>query len=319
MRLSLVLPVYNEKENLPQLAEELAAVVPTLGLETEVLFVDDGSRDGSAEVLRGIVAKHSWAAAVFFQRNFGQTAALSAGFARASGDVVIPLDADLQNDPKDIPLLLAELEKGFDVVSGWRRDRQDAFLSRILPSKIANACISWITRVPLHDYGCTLKAYRKSVLEDITLYGEMHRFIPAYAAWNGARVTEVVVHHRRRVHGTSKYGILRTFRVILDLFVVRFWTRYLPKPIHFFGGIGVVSFLAGVGAGVWAVWSKLFQDISFVETPLPLLCVFLVTLGVQFILMGLLAEILIRTYYEAQKKETYKIREIVRGGEAVRT
>lgn len=314
MRLSIVLPVYNEKENLPQLAEELAAVLPSLGTETEVLFVDDGSRDGSAEVLRGIVQKYPWATAVFFQRNFGQTAALSAGFAKASGDVVVPLDADLQNDPKDIPLLLAELDKGFDVVSGWRRDRQDAFVSRILPSRIANACISWITRVPLHDYGCTLKAYRKSVLEDIVLYGEMHRFIPAYAAWNGARVTEVVVHHRPRVHGVSKYGILRTFRVILDLLVVRFWTSYLPKPIHFFGGIGTISFLAGVGAGVWAIWIKVFQQVSFVETPLPLLCVFLVTLGVQFILMGLLAEILIRTYYEAQKKETYKIREIVRGG-----
>ncbi len=311
LNVSLVIPVYNEEENILQLGEEIIASFRASDVSWEAIFVNDGSRDGSTMKLREIAANESRFKIISFKRNFGQTAALSAGFDHALGKVIIPLDADLQNDPKDVHVLLAKLNEGYDVVSGWRANRKDPLLSRKIPSWLANAFISRLTRTNLHDYGCTLKAYRREVLEGIRLYGEMHRFIPAYAAMHHAKITEVVVNHRPRLHGSTKYGISRTLRVLLDLITVRFLTSYLTKPIHFFGKFGFYSLVAACISGGVAIYLRLFHHISLILTPLPLLTALLILVGLQFVLMGLLAEIIIRHYFESQGKTTYIIEEKV--------
>jgi glycosyltransferase involved in cell wall biosynthesis len=304
---SVIAPVFDEVENLRPLHERIVAALA--GRRFEVLYVDDGSRDGSSRVLDEIAATDPRARVLHFRRNYGQTAAIAAGLDHARGAVIVPIDADLQNDPADIPMLVAKLDEGFDVVSGWRRDRQDAALSRVLPSVAANSLISWISGVRLHDFGCTMKAYRRDVVEGVRLYGEMHRFIPVYASWQGARVTETPVRHHPRTKGRSKYGIRRTYRVLLDLMVVKFLANYSTKPMHVFGGFGLMCFVCAVATAGTAAWFKWFaaQPKSFIETPLPLLTVLLVVLGVMAILLGLLAELVVRTYYEANDRKTYQI------------
>ncbi len=309
--LSILIPVYNEEGNLSLLYERLVAALKKLGRPYEVIFVDDGSSDESLEILLDLRDKNPNIKVISFSRNFGQTAALSAGIDFSKGDIIIPMDGDLQNDPEDILALLQKIEEGYDVVSGWRKGRKDPFLTRRLPSVIANRIISWIGGVHLHDYGCTLKAYRRDILKNIRLYGEMHRFIPIYAQWIGARVSEIPVRHFPRGSGLSKYGMSRVFKVILDLMVVKFLLSYSQKPIYVFGGIGLLMILAAILSGGSAIYLKLFKEVSFILTPLPLLCVLLLVLGFLSILMGFLAEILTRTYYESQGKPTYQIKETI--------
>jgi glycosyltransferase involved in cell wall biosynthesis len=261
--------------------------------------------------LRQISKKDTRVKGLSLSRNFGQTAALSAGIDYSKGEIIIPMDGDLQNDPEDIPLLLKKIEEGYDVVSGWRKDRKDPFFSRRLPSILANKIISFIGGVRLHDSGCTLKAYRRDILKHIRLYGEMHRFIPIYAQWVGARVTEIPVRHLSREFGSSKYGMNRVFKVILDLMVVKFLLSYSQKPIYVFGGVGLLMILGAFVSGLYAIYLKLIKGVSFILTPLPLLCVLLLMLGFLSILMGFLAEILMRTYYESQGKPTYQIKETI--------
>ncbi len=309
--LSILVPVYNEEGNLSLLNEKLEAALKKVGRPYEVIFVDDGSSDGSLEILMDLRDKNPNIKIISFSRNFGQTAALSAGIDLSKGDILIPMDGDLQNDPEDILALLQRIEEGYDVVSGWRKGRKDPFLTRRLPSVVANKIISWIGGVSLHDYGCTLKAYRRDILKNIRLYGEMHRFIPIYAQWIGARVSEIPVRHFARGAGSSKYGMSRVFKVILDLMVVKFLLSYSQKPIYVFGGLGLLMILGGFFSGGFAVYLKLVGGVSFILTPLPLLCVLLFMLGFLSILMGFLAEILTRTYYESQGKPTYQIKETI--------
>lgn len=308
-RLSLVVPVFNEEENLAALHVQINEAMSGLQLEYEVIYVDDGSRDESFAVLEALARTDSRVKVVRFRRNFGQTAAMQAGIRHAAGDVIIPLDADLQNDPADIPRLLAKLDEGFDVVSGWRKDRKDDIIRKI-PSRLANGLISRVTGVPLHDYGCSLKAYRAAIMKDVTLYGEMHRFIPAYAAMVGGRVAEIPVRHHPRRAGTSKYGMGRLFRVLLDLLVVRFLGGYGSKPIYFFGGAGMASLLlAGVLWAIAVAQKLLSPGINLNRNPLFYLGILLVLMGMQFIMMGLLAEVNMRTYYESQGKPPYIVAE----------
>jgi glycosyltransferase involved in cell wall biosynthesis len=309
--LSILIPVYNEEGNLSLLYEKLVAALKKVGRPYEVIFVDDGSSDGTMEILLDLREKNPNVKIISFSRNFGQTAALSAGIDSSKGDIIIPMDGDLQNDPEDILMLLQKIEEGYDVVSGWRKGRKDPFLTRRLPSIIANKIISWIGGVYLHDYGCTLKAYRRDILKNIRLYGEMHRFIPIYAQWIGARVSEIPVRHLSRGSGSSKYGMSRVFKVILDLMVVKFLLSYSQKPIYVFGGMGLLMILGAFLAGFYAIYLKFFKGTSFILTPLPLLCVFLLLSGFLSILMGFLAELLIRTYYESQGKTTYQIKETI--------
>ncbi len=309
MKLSIILPIYNEKESIEELYKELIGVLNKLSLDYEIIAINDGSSDGSWQIMEKIAKEDKNFKAINFRRNFGQTAAISAGIDLSAGDIIIPMDADLQNDPKDIPLFLENINKDLDVVSGWRKERRDKMISRIMPSYIANYFISFITKVKLHDYGCTMKAYRREFVKSVRFYGEMHRFIPAYAAWQGAKVGEIVVNHRPRKYGKTKYGISRTPRVILDLLTVKFLTNFLTKPMHFFGKIGYWSLFLGFLSGLLAAVLRLFFSISFILTPLPLLTVFLILVGLQFILMGLLAEIIIRIYYEPEKKFIYSVRE----------
>jgi glycosyltransferase involved in cell wall biosynthesis len=304
---SFVIPVYNEVENLPRLFEEIRRVVGENRLDAEIVVVDDGSRDGSFEILEAEAARDARVKVVRFRRNFGQTAAMVAGMDHARGDVIIPLDADLQNDPGDVPRLLAKIAEGYDVVSGWRKNRKDKWLTRRLPSQMANWLISRISGVRLHDYGCTLKAYRRSALEGVNLYGEMHRFIPIYASWAGGKVTEIVVNHRPRVAGTSKYGLSRTFKVILDLVTVKFLGSYSTKPIYFFGGFGLLLFLLAFGLAGFALYQKLADGVYVHRNPVATLAVLLFIVGVQLVLLGLLAELLIRVYHESQGKRIYSI------------
>ena len=310
--LSLVIPVYNEEENLPVLFDEVAKAMKPLKESWEVIFVDDGSRDKSLEVLRGLAEKDKHVRVIVFRRNFGQTAAISAGIDRAKGEVVILLDADLQNDPADIPMLLSKLDEGYDVVSGWRKDRKDNF-TRTLPSVIANGLISWVTGVHLHDYGCTLKAYRREVLDEFHLYGETHRFIPVFAHSVGARIAELPVHHHPRLHGKAKYGLERTMKVLLDLFTVKFLLSYGNKPIRLFGGTGLVLMLASFVTLVYLFARKIVASTSVTASPLLPLAIMFLILGFQSILMGLIAELLVRTYHESQRKPTYTVREIIEG------
>ena len=310
--LSLVIPVYNEEENLPILFGEVAKAMKPLKESWEAIFVDDGSRDKSLEVLRGLAEKDKHVRVIVFRRNFGQTAAISAGIDRAKGEVVVLLDADLQNDPADIPMLLSKLDEGYDVVSGWRKDRKDNF-TRTLPSVIANGLISWVTGVHLHDYGCTLKAYRREVLDEFHLYGETHRFIPVFAHSVGARIAELPVHHHPRLHGKAKYGLERTMKVLLDLFTVKFLLSYGNKPIRLFGGTGLVLMLASFVTLVYLFARKIVASTSVTASPLLPLAIMFLILGFQSILMGLIAELLVRTYHESQRKPTYTVREIIEG------
>ncbi|MDD2320183.1 MAG: glycosyltransferase family 2 protein [Geobacteraceae bacterium] len=309
MDLSIVVPIFNEEENVSELHRQVVAALETCRIQFELILVDDGSTDGSLGLLREIAAGDSRVKVISFRRNFGQTAAMAAGFDAATGRVVVPLDGDLQNDPADIPKLLAKIDEGFDVVSGWRKDRKDAFLNRTLPSILANRFISGMTGIRLHDYGCTLKAYRREVLDGINLYGEMHRFVPALVSQFGARVTEIPVGHRPRLHGTSKYGISRTMRVILDLFTVKFLLNYSTRPIQLFGRLGIYTLFAAFLTGGATVYMKFFQNTSMNRNPLLLLTAFLLFMGVQFIVLGLLGELNARTYYEAQGKPIYVVKE----------
>ena len=307
--LSIVIPIFNEEDNIEPMLEQLFDVVAGLPQRTEVIAVNDGSRDGSLARLREAAKRYPELKVVSFSRNYGQTAAIMAGIDHASGDVIVSIDADMQNDPRDIPLLLERLEAGCDVVSGWRKDRQDAPLRRNFVSRVANRLISRISGVRLNDYGCTLKAYRRSVVEGVRLYGEMHRFIPIYAAWMGARVTEMPVrHHARRFH-TSKYGLERVAKVLLDLLVVVFLDRYFSKPIYLFGGFGLVSLAASFLVGAWMIYLKLVEDVSFIKTPLPILTAMTFLVGIVSVLMGLLAEMLVRTYFESQQRSSYVVKE----------
>lgn len=307
--LSVVVPVFNEEENVEELYIQINAFLKEASFESEIVIVDDGSRDRTFEILKNIKKESANLRVVRLRKNFGQTAAMSAGFDAARGDIIVTMDGDLQNDPADIPLLLDEIEKGHDIVSGWRHARQDAFINRKLPSMIANRIISMTTKVKLHDYGCSLKAFRGEVIKNINLYGEMHRFIPAVASWMGVDVSEVKVNHRKRMRGTSKYGISRTFRVILDLMTVKFLLSYITKPIHIFGGIGLVSGALGFATAFYLAFIKLFMNQAIGTRPLLQLSVLLIFTGIQFITMGLLAELLIRTYHESQKKPIYVVKE----------
>jgi glycosyltransferase involved in cell wall biosynthesis len=309
MDLSVVVPIFNEVENLPILHKRVVEALDGTGLSWELILVDDGSTDGSWELMKGIAQSDSSCKVIRFRRNFGQTPAMAAGFYVASGRVVVPMDGDLQNDPADIPLLLSKIDEGYDVVSGWRKDRKDTLLSRRLPSVIANRIISRMTGVHLHDYGCTLKAYRREVLDGINLYGEMHRFVPALASQVGSRVAEIPVRHHPRMHGTSKYGISRTTRVVLDLMTVMFLLSYSTKPIQLFGKWGIYSFTAGSLSGLITIYMKIFEHTSMNRNPLLILTAFLLFMGVQFIALGLLGELNARTYYEAQGKPIYVVRE----------
>lgn len=305
--ISVVIPLRNEEANVPLLVQLLTTALANLGSEHEVIFVNDGSTDRTADRLREACAGNSRLKAIHFRRNAGQTAAMQAGFAHAGGSIIIAMDGDLQNDPGDIRKLLAKLDEGFDLVSGWRKDRHDHPIRRNLLSRVANYVISLATGIKLHDYGCSLKAYRREVLDGITLYGEMHRFIPVYAYWNGARIAEVPVTHHARVHGASNYGLERIVKVMLDLGVVLFLHRFAQKPMYVFGLCGLLSWLFGSLAGLMAVYYKLFGDKSFIQTPLPLIAVTMLFTGAICFLLGLLAELSIRTYHESQGKPTYLI------------
>lgn len=309
--ISVTVPVFNESKSLPALTERLLPILRSIGEEWELIFVNDGSADSSAEILDAIAASEPRIKVVHFRRNFGQTAAMMAGFDFASGDIIVPLDADLQNDPKDIPRLLAKLDEGFDVVSGWRSDRKDSALRRNLLSRIANRLISRVTGVSLHDYGCSLKAYRRDVIVGVRLYGEMHRFIPIYASWLGAKVAEIPVQHHHRLAGQSHYGLERIMKVLLDLIVVKFLDRYAQKPIYVFGGFGLLNFIVSGAAGVWALWLKYFENTSFIQTPLPLLFVMSAITGIMCILLGLVAELVTRTWHESGAASTYVVRRVV--------
>lgn len=308
--ISIVLPVYNERENIRPLFDRLSKALKHLGRAYEIVTVDDGSSDGSFDELKSVAAAYEQVRVVRFKVNAGQTAALSAGIEHAHGDIIVTIDSDLENDPADIPHLLAKLEEGYDVVSGWRKDRwQGAWITRKLPSMTANWLISKLSGVYLHDYGCTLKAYRADLIKGVRLYGEMHRFIPAYAAWQGGKVAEIPVNHTPRIHGVSKYGFGRVPRVILDLVVLVFLHRYMNRPMHFFGFWGLWSFFIGVLSGVTAIVLRLLNIRHLVETPLPTLSALFIIVGIQFILFGVIAEMLMRTYYESQGKRPYVIAE----------
>ena len=309
MDLSIIIPVYNEDESLTPLFKDLLKELSEIPLSAEIIFVDDGSDDRSAELLDKFAIQDPHVNVIHLRRNYGQTAAIMAGIRRCSGEVIIPMDGDGQNDPCDISRLIEKLAEGHDVVSGWRKEREDAWLTRKLPSRIANKIISSLMGVTLHDYGCTLKAYRRSVIEDVRLYGEMHRYIPVYAAWEGARVTELVVTHHPRRYGTSKYGLGRTVRVVLDVLLLYFLGRAFDRPIQFFGKVGLVSIGLALLAFATAVSLRIFLGVSLILTPLPLLAATLGLSGVLFLLLGVMAEVQVRTYYEAQGKEPYKIRD----------
>lgn len=309
--LSIVIPVHNEEDNVFPLHERVSAAMRHIGSDYEVIVVNDGSTDQTEAKLKAVAGKDPRFKIVNFRRNFGQTAAMMAGIDFASGSIIIGLDGDLQNDPADIPRLLDKLAEGYDVVSGWRVNRKGGMLTRKLPSLIANRLISWMSGVRLHDYGCTLKAYKKEVVKGVKLYGEMHRFIPIYASWQGGKVTEIPVNDFPRSHGRSKYGLERIVKVILDLMVVKFLASYADKPIYVFGGFGLASIALSFTSGVLALYLKFFQNTSFILTPLPLLVVLSFITGVMSILMGLIAEIIMRTYYESQGKQVYLVRDTI--------
>lgn len=310
--LSLIIPVYNEEKNLPLLYDSIKCTLEPIQQNWEVIFVDDGSQDKSLEVLKSIVEKDpDHARAVAFRRNFGQTAAITAGIDHAQGDTIVLMDADMQNDPGDIPMLLAKLDEGYDLVSGWRKDRKDNRLTRTIPSNLANGLISWVTGVHLHDYGCMLKAYRRDALEGFRLYGEMHRFIPVFAHSVGARITEIPVRHHHRKFGKANYGLERTLKVVLDLFTVKFLLNYSHKPMRLFGGAGMILITISVALLLYLFIRRVFFSVAVLGSPFFLIGVMFFILGFQSILMGLIAELLARTYHESQAKPTYTIREMI--------
>ncbi len=310
--LSIVIPVYNERENVPLLVKNLLSALDRIEKPSEIIFVDDGSMDGTGEVLREMSSQHPRVTAILLRRNFGQTAALSAGIDHARGEVIVVMDGDLQNDPQDIPLLLEKLSEGYDVVSGWRRERQDAFFTRILPSKIANALISRVTGVSLHDYGCSLKAYRADVIKETRLYGDLHRFIPTLASITGARIAEVPVTHHPRHSGKSKYTLNRVFRVLMDLIIVSFLKSFAQRPFHIFGWTGILLLVVGGIIDGYLAFLKIFTGASLANRPLLLLGTLLILAGLQITSIGILAELQIRTYHESQGRPIYSIREIIR-------
>lgn len=308
-KISVTIPVFNEEKNIPKVYEQLLATLTNMKCDFEIIFVNDGSSDNSRKILDELAMHDTRVKVVHFARNFGQTAAMMAGFDFATGDIIVPMDADLQNDPEDIPRLIDKIEEGFDLCSGWRNKRQDSPLSRNLVSRIANKLISTISGVKLKDYGCTMKAYRKNVVKGVRLYGEMHRFIPIYASWEGARITEIPVRHHPRAYGKSSYGLERTFKVILDLIVVTFLDNYAQKPIYVFGGFGLLAFIASILSFAYATYLKFFENTAYIETPLPLIAMMTGFTGIMCVLMGLLAEMIMRTYYESQQKKVYLIDE----------
>ena len=307
--ISVFLPVFNEEENIEPLNEKLTRSLEQLGRSFEVIYVDDGSTDGSLARLRRIAERDRRIRVIAFRRNYGQTAAMSAGIDHARGDILIPMDADLQNDPEDIIRLLEKLDEGYDVVSGWRKDRKDKWLTRRIPSMMANRLISAISGVRLHDYGCSLKAYRRDVLADVKLYGEMHRFIPVYANWAGARVAEIPVTHHARRAGNSKYGLSRTIKVVFDLMTIKFMSSYLTKPLYLFGSAGLICLVISIITLMLALFLRFVHDIHLNRMPLATFAMVMFGMGFQFIFMGLLAEMIVRTYHESQNKPTYLIRE----------
>jgi glycosyltransferase involved in cell wall biosynthesis len=308
--ISVVVPLLNEQDNIGPLYEQ---IIQTLADEHdyEIIFVDDGSSDNSFNILTGLQKADSTVRVIRFRKNFGQTAALAAGFAHSRGKIIVAIDADLQNDPADIPKMVAKLDEGFDVVSGWRKKRHDNAITRLLPSVIANWLISKITNVKLHDFGCTLKAYRREVLAETKLYGEMHRFILALARWSGAKIAEIVVNHRPRTAGVGKYGLGRTWKVLLDLITVNFLGSFSTKPIYIFGGLGLLSALGSIVFGLTVIYQKVVSGVDMSGNPLLILTAVFIIATIQFILMGLLAELLVRTYHESQNRPTYVIKEIL--------
>ena len=309
--ISVTVPIFNEADNIPQLYARIRESLDELGKTWELVLVDDGSTDDSATRLEDIAVHDSRVKVVHFSRNYGQTAAMMAGIDLSQGEIIVPMDGDLQNDPADIAAMIAKLDQGYDVVSGWRKERKDSAFKRNLPSRIANSLISTVSGVHLHDYGCSLKAYRRSALDGVKLYGEMHRFVPIYAAWNGARVTEIEVAHHPRIHGQSKYGLERVVKVVLDLLVVKFLFRYANKPIYIFGGFGIAAMLFSFFILAAAIALKVLNGTSLILTPLPTLAVMMFSIGVLSTLMGLVAEMLSRTYHESQAKPVYRIARIV--------
>jgi glycosyltransferase involved in cell wall biosynthesis len=309
--LSLIIPVFNEEKNLPLLYDSIKKALEPIQQKWEVIFVDDGSQDGSLDVLKSLVQKDpNYVRAVAFRRNFGQTAAITAGIDHSQGGTIVLLDADMQNDPADIPMLLAKLDEGYDLVSGWRKDRKDNHLTRTIPSIFANGLISWVTGVHLHDYGCTLKAYRRDALEGFRLYGEMHRFIPVFAHSVGARITEIPVRHHQRKFGEANYGLERTLKVVLDLFTVKFLLSYSHKPMRLFGGAGLILIFFSVVLLLYLFIRRIFFLVAVLGSPFFQIGVMFFILGFQSILMGLIAELLARTYHESQAKPTYTVREM---------
>ncbi len=311
MKLSIVIPLYNEEESVEKLYQSLKDVMENLPYEYEIIMIDDGSIDSTLQELSELASRDNKLKIISFKRNYGQTAAMSAGFEYASGDIIITMDGDLQNDPTDIPLLLEKIQEGYDVVSGWRKDRKDPFLSRKLPSKIANYIISTVTGVHLHDYGCSLKAYKKDIAKNFRLYGDMHRFLPALAKGLGAKITEVPVKHHSRVYGKSKYGIGRTVRVILDIFLVKFLNEYINKPLYVFGGVGFLFLVFGLLSGLYLTYDKFINHQEIGQRPLLFLTVLLIISAFQFISTGIIAEVIIRTYYESQDKKPYRIKKFI--------
>ena len=309
--ISVIIPAKNEENNLPVLVERLFPVLRAVGRPFEVIVVNDGSTDGALSVLRGLISSHPELRGIDLARNYGQTAAMMAGFDHARGEIIVAIDADLQNDPSDIPRLLAKLDEGYDVVSGWRKNRQDAAIRRNFVSRVANLLISRLSGVHLHDYGCSLKAYRRDVLGPVRLYGEMHRFLPIYASWYGARIVEIPVNHNPRLHGKSNYGLERILKVVLDLIVVSFLDRWIGKPIYVFGGFGALWFAVAAVSAAYMFYLKLFESVSLILTPLPLLVTMSGMMGVMSICIGLIAEILVRTYFESQGKTIYHARELI--------
>lgn len=311
--LSVIIPVNDERANIEPLYAELVSVLEGQPMQFEIIFVNDGSRDGTTEVLDNLASRDHRVTVVHLMRNYGQTTAMMAGFDQARGDIVVAMDGDSQNDPADIPRLLAKMQEGYTVVSGWRKNRKDALLTKVIPSKVANRIISLVTGVRLHDHGCSLKAYHRTVIQDLKLYGEMHRFIPVFSEWGGARVGEIVVKHRPRRSGASKYGISRVLPVLLDLFLVRFMQRHMQHPIHFFGRFGVINLLLAALSFGLMVYYKFWGGKTFIETPLPTLTVLFILMGSMAFLLGIVAELVIRTYYESQRKKPYRIDRIESG------
>lgn len=311
--ISIVIPLLNEEENVEEAYRQVKLVLSGMGRPYEMVFVDDGSRDGTLSILKGISSADKCVRVISFRRNFGQTAAMSAGFDYSLGRIIIPMDGDLQNDPRDIPRLIAKVEEGYDVVSGWRKERKDTFLTRRLPSMTANWLISKITGVHLHDYGCTMKAYRKEVVQNLNLYGEMHRFLPALASIYGVKVAEVTVQHHPRLRGKSKYGLSRILKVFLDLMTVKFLLSYSTKPIRLFGPLGLGALSLSLLSGAAALYMKFFEELSLNRNPLFLLSVILLFMGIQLISLGLIAEMNVRTYHESQNKPIYVVKEVIGG------